>query len=331
MVKYPKLNRTSLPKVVTLLLSNVFLISVTLVIGIHGRWRDVWRTMLNQETFHWNVGILWLTGSVNCDAVNEPTFYAVCMSVFKNLYGSLSRVSSFVCNLDTIKLKVEPQYIDDARMYRQSCSETQTILTNSIATFVVLIISVLCLAAAIICLLRFAYKQFAFRYRVLYWSTCGFQIAATIFLALSLGLYHLTVVPYFNSILIYANIENPEACPITSRHVDQIGPAYITLIFFLVLYLLVAFLSFLWIPVLAPDESLVLPKKSPGVTSKHSRSRKTHPEEQVMLQAAPYEVSASTSPSFWAYMPEVFQPHTYVAEVTEPMEFVGVPYYEDYR
>lgn len=323
MLTYPKLQPSSPTKVVALLILNVFLLVILFTVSIHGCWRHVQRAMLNQETFFWEVGLFRFSGSVNCDAVNEPAFHAACMSVFKNLYGSLARVSSFVCNLNAAPLKVEPQYADEARIYQQSCSELRGIVWNSIFTFVLITLSGVCLAVSVIALLRFCYKQFAYRHRFLYWLTALSHFGAFCFLGLALVVYQCGVVPYLSSVLIYANTQELTRSPITSRHVDHLGGAFILLLILLVLFVLVTVLVFFWVPVLSPDGVLMFPKKQPKKASQRARPSKVAPEEQPIFYPSQYDVTPRTTHSFWAYMPEVFQPHTYVAEVTEPKEFAG--------
>lgn len=309
--KYPLLTRNTARKLALIFSLEVVLITAALVVVIHSTWRiERWK-LQNGSDLEWLLGLVRIWGSANCDAVQAPRFYAICNTVFKQAHGTVKEVRDYICNLRTAQLKIEPEYVEDARMYSYFCQNVDRIYLVSLVSLILFILAAVACGLVFFLVLRLAYKQFKPTHRKYYWLSFLVQLLTCICFLVVLVTYSMTADKVLPG-LFHGIIEDDPAGPMIQRIPGggTFGVGFYMTIVLLILDLLTTVLILFWVPISTEETQLV----------KSARGKKKKGEKARLLQGE--ERSPSTTTSFWAYMPEVFQPDVYVAEYNAP-QLVG--------
>lgn len=252
--------------------------------------------------------------------MNEPGFHALCMAVFKNTFGTVGEVRDFICSLDHAKLKIEPEFADDARVFSSSCSDMNRVYVVSTICFSLMIVAAILSAAVFYAILRLAYKQFKSLYKMYYWISFGFQVFTCVLILAILILYPIAISSLVPGLFHYVNDDDPGAAPIQRiPNAGSIGTGVVVSIILLLIDIVISVLILYWVPIAGNGDSQPPTK----VKGKRGETVALLPKKQKKQQSQQqYQPPSPSTSSFWAYMPEVFQPDVYVAEYGGP-QLVG--------
>lgn len=292
--KYPRLTRNSPRKLAFILCAEVVFIVIAFLLAFHCTWRyEKWR-LLNGHELQWHLGIYRNWAAANCDAVNEPNFHAICMAVFKHTFGTVKEVRDFICGLETAQLKIEPDFLADARVFASSCEDMNTIYHFSLVSFILLIVSGIASALIFCFVLRLAYKKFKSTLKPLYWISVIVQCVTCNFLLATIILYSIGIGKTLPGLFHYVNDANPVFPPIQKiPNGGAWGLGFGLSFALLFIDIILSILLFCWLPI-AQEEVQIVKKAAKKKGSKIK-------EKTALLEETP----PSNKSSFWAYMPEV--------------------------
>lgn len=305
--KYPRLGRTTAWRLLFILFLKAVCIFYIAVVAIHGTWWYKQWQMSNKQPLRWEAGLVSTIGTVLCEESDDPQFYAICMTVFKNTFGKFSDVERFICNLPYHELRIESQYRDHANSFVQSCADIQNIRRMSTLTLSLFLVAAACVGLGFLIVFGMAYGGFAWKLRGLYWGLFGCNVVALILQGTALAVYRVTIPAKMDRLFDYYNAEDPEHSLIWNADTGHPGSAIYLAGGAIAFVLVLLFLGFFWVPVVSKGGELVRTRTGP------------HP---------PPEQPTGKREAFWAFMPEVFQPNIYVAEL--PEQAPGVPITESH-
>lgn len=306
---YPRLTVGSYWKLVVILLCEVALYSGVLFTAILCTWRSEKWNLLNGHTLDWQLGLYRIGAGANCDAVNEPQFHAICMAIFKSSFGTIGQVRDFFCNLNTADIKIEPEFLEDARVFSGSCHSMRSLYSISMTTLVMLILVSVLITVVIVMIIGLSYKQFKQQFKNFYWMSFIFQLISCFILFGSIFMYWKNIGAVVPSVFNYVDEAHPGRTIIQSTpNGGSFRYGFHSAVFLLLLDVIVAVMILCWVPIARQETQMV--KKGKGPAKKKKKG-----ETQGLM-------GDKTQTSFWAFMPEIFQPDVYVAEYG-PQEVMG--------
>jgi hypothetical protein len=297
-----KAKQSSSQLVVPFTFLNILLSTVSWIAAIHGTWFHCNRLLRNRQELIWSFGIFSTSGRVSCDSENDMLFFSVCMSIFKNVFGALYQVSNFICSLETLPLKIEEEFLSYARVYKSNCDNLQNIFRFSILSFLLLSLANILFLCGNLFSLKFYFYRFNVKQRYLYWFGCLFQVIGFFIFTSSLLCYVNFVWPNFQLLFVNRNIENLSDYIIIPSEHQRIGNAFFVLLVINVVYFLSCFCQLVYVP-----------KDLYYAESTYKSTRPEEHETTPLLHSTTFHPPSQNS--FWAFMPDVFHPHTYVSYV----------------
>lgn len=300
---YPRLTKTTPAKLSLILSMKLVLISVLLPVIIHGTWRHERWIMSSGHHLLWELGLLNISAFVNCDVADDPAFHAICLTVFKNTYGTINGVKNFICGLPTAALKIQPEFLNEAREFASSCKGMESLSYVSISTIVLLVIPVIIAALSFVLIMVMAYRRFNPSTKIMYWVSFLSHIIGSICYIIALILYPSFIAKNVPPLFHYVSNDPTFKSPIQEDPAGgAFGTGYYVAVVLLFLYIAIAAMIFCWLPIAQEFAQLV---------RKGGNKRKGEKTRLLDKKQPPKS-------TFWAYMPEIFQPDVYVAEYGGP-------------
>lgn len=299
---YPRLTKKTSAKLSLILSMEFVLVSILLPVIIHGTWRHERWIMSSGNNLIWELGLVKNSATANCHVADDAAFHAICLAVFQMTSGTIYGIRNFICSLPTASISIQPEFVNEAREFASSCKGMEYLYQISNVIIGLLVLAAVIAAISFVLMIIMAYKHFNPATRIFYWMSFLGHIIGIVCYTIALIVYPAFIWQNVPPLFHYVSNDPAIKSPIQKDPSGGwFGPGYYVTLALLFLYLATTILIFFWLPIAEDFDQLV------------RRGGKKKGEKARLLGK-----KASPKQTFWAYMPEIFQPDVYVADYGGP-------------